>query len=64
MGLHSGGLNIGRMFASEICVCVCVCCVCVCEGGRGERGLIFGMAYFRGWERGVGLLLEFYGNLL
>ena len=32
----------------------------VCGGG-GEGGLIFGRAYVRGWERGVGLLLEFYG---
>ena len=45
MGLYSGGLIIGTIFASEIC-----------GGGGGGGGLIFRTAYF--WR---GLLSEFNG---
>ena len=44
MGLYSGGLIIGRIFASEIC------------GGGGGGGLIFGGVYFwRGLSEFYGL---------
>ena len=49
MGLYSGGLIIGRIFASEI------------WGAYFREGLFFIFYFFAGGGGGEGLLSEFYG---